>query len=62
MKRKFIEKIAKAVYKWAKQYANVELAEVEIANSGFGDHIDVIVVAKKGFENWRSFDRHDDLR
>jgi hypothetical protein len=61
MKRKLIEKIAKAIYEWAKQYPNVELAEVEIANSGIGDHIDVIVVAKRGFENWRNFDRYKDL-
>jgi len=47
MKRKLIEKIAKTIYDWAKQYPNVELAEVEIANSGIGDHIDVIVVAKR---------------
>jgi hypothetical protein len=61
MKRKLIEKIAKSIYDWAKQYPNVELAEVEIANSGIGDHIDVIVVAKRGFENWRNFDRYKDL-
>jgi len=61
MKRKLIEKIAKSVYKWAQQHPNVELAEVEIANSGIGDHIHVIVTAKQGFENWRSFDRRDDL-
>lgn len=61
MKRKFIEKIAKTIYEWAKQYPNVELAEVEIANSGIGDHIHVIAVAKKGFENWRELDRYKDL-
>jgi hypothetical protein len=47
MKRKFIEKIAKAIYKWAKQFPNVELTEIEIANSGIGDQIHVIAVAKK---------------
>jgi len=30
MKRKFIEKIAKTIYEWAKQYPNVELAKVYI--------------------------------
>jgi len=61
MKRELIEKIAKTIYEWAKQHPNVELAEVEIAHSGIGDHIHVIAVAKQGFENWRDLGRYKDL-
>jgi acid stress-induced BolA-like protein IbaG/YrbA len=61
LQREIIEKIKKSVYDWAKQYPHVELSLVEVYPSGIGDNVHVIVVAKKGFENWRKIERQNDI-
>jgi len=61
LRRELIDKIKKAVYDWAKQYPNVELSLVEVYPSGIIDNVHVIVVAKKGFENWRKIERQRDI-
>ncbi len=61
LQRELIEKIKKSVYDWAKQYPHVELSLVEVYPSGIGDNVHVIVVAKKGFENWRKIERQNDI-
>jgi hypothetical protein len=61
LRRELADKIKKTVYEWAKQYPHVELSRVEVNPSGFDDDVDVIVVAKKGFENWRKIERQRDI-
>jgi hypothetical protein len=61
MRKLFIEKIKKAVQDWAKQYPQVELYIVDVYPSGIGENLHVIVVATKGFENWRQLEIHKDL-
>jgi len=63
MKQKLVEKIKQAIYEWAKQYPQVELAEIDVypSPSGVPDVFHVIVVAAKGFESWDQADREDDL-
>jgi hypothetical protein len=60
-KRLMLERIKKLITDWAAQYPHVELAYVEVYFSGIADNIHVIVVASKGFENWDSTDRENDL-
>jgi len=61
MKRVFIEKIKNAVQEWANQHPNVELESVAVHPKGILDDVDVIVVARKGFENWGRSERENDL-
>ncbi len=61
LRRELAEKIKNCVFDWAKQYPHVELARVKVLPSGFDDDVDVIVVAKKGFENWRKIERQRDI-
>jgi acid stress-induced BolA-like protein IbaG/YrbA len=61
MKRAFIEKVKTAIQEWAKLHPTVELASVEVYSTGFPDDFDVIVVANKGFENWRKIERQNDI-
>lgn len=59
--RLLIEKVKNVIQDWARQYPQVELALLEVYPSGIADHIHVMVVASKGFENWESTEREDDL-
>jgi hypothetical protein len=61
MKRIFVEKIKNAVQEWADQYPNVELESVKVHSKGILDDVDVVVVARKGFENWSRSEREKDL-
>jgi len=61
LRRELAEKIKQSVSDWAKQYPHVELTLVEVLPSGFDDDVDVIVVATKGFENWRKIERQRDI-
>jgi len=61
LRRELADKIKKSVSDWVKQYPHVELSLVEVHPSGIGDDLHVIVVAKKGFDNWRKLERQDDI-
>jgi len=61
LRRELIDKIKKSIYDWANQYPNLELSLVEVFPSGIPDDFNVIVVAKKGFENWRKIERQRDI-
>jgi acid stress-induced BolA-like protein IbaG/YrbA len=57
----FVKKIKAAVEDWARQYPQVELSVIEAYPSGIGENVHVIIVAQKGFENWRQLARQKDL-
>jgi stress-induced morphogen len=61
LQRELIEEIKKSIYDWAKQYPHLELSVVDVYPSGIRDNVHVIVVAKKGFENWRKIERQRDI-
>jgi len=55
------EKIKKAIADWVKQYPSVELAAIDVHPGSVPDAFHEIVVASKGFENWRQMDRDKNL-
>jgi hypothetical protein len=52
MKTSHLEKLRQAAEEWA-QVNNVEASLIEVKYSGIGSNVHVLVVARKGFENWR---------
>lgn len=61
MQRILIDKIKKSIQDWARQSPEIEIVLIHVYPSGIGDNIHIIVVATKGFENWRQFDRQKNL-
>jgi hypothetical protein len=61
MQRQLIEKIKTAIQEWVNQFPQVELSLVEVTPSGISDNIHVIVVARKGFDDWEETDRDNNL-
>lgn len=59
--RILIEKIKQTIQEWAAQYPQVELTLVKVILSGIADNIHVILVARKGFEDWEETDRDNNL-
>jgi len=51
MKTALLEKIRQAVAEWARVH-NVETTLIEVKYSGVGSSVHVLVVARRGFENW----------
>jgi hypothetical protein len=60
MKREILEKTKTAVEKWAAIH-HVDLIINKVKYSGIGSNIHIIVVARKGFENWSNKDRINSL-
>ena len=59
-KLKLVETIRAVIQEWAKQYS-VEISLLEVNPSGIELDVQIIVVARKGFENWSEIDRYDNL-
>jgi len=55
-----VEKLRAAVQEWAQKHS-VELALLEVEPTGIEMDVRVIVVARKGFENWPEIDRDESL-
>jgi hypothetical protein len=55
-----VEKLRAAVQEWAQKHS-VELALLEVEPTGIETDVRVIVVARKGFENWPEIDRDESL-
>jgi hypothetical protein len=60
MKTSLLKELRTAIEEWAHIH-NVEITLIDIQPSGIGSNVHVIVVARKGFENWRRSERHDSL-
>jgi len=60
MKAEHLEKLRKAAQEWAHTH-NVEIALIDVKYSGVGSNVHVLVVARKGFENWSWFERDSSL-
>ena len=60
MKTLLLEKLREAVADWA-QIHNIEAPLIEVKFSGIGSGVHVLVVARRGFENWRWSERERDL-
>jgi hypothetical protein len=60
MKNSILQELKTAVAEWA-QINNVETTLVDAKYSGIGSNVHVLVVARKGFENWSDYDRHHSL-
>ena len=59
-KLKLVEMIRAAVQEWAKQQS-VEVSLLEVNPSGIELDVQVIVVARQGFENWPEIERYENL-
>jgi hypothetical protein len=60
MKSPILKELRAAIEEWARVH-NVETTLIDIKPSGKGSSIHVLVVARKGFENWPWYERHDSL-
>jgi hypothetical protein len=60
MKSSNLEKLRKAAEEWT-QVNNIDAALIEVKYSGIGSNVHVLVVARKGFENWRWSERERNL-
>ncbi len=60
MKSVLLEKLRAAVEEWARMH-NVETTLIEAKYTGLGANVHVLVVARKGFENWARYERHNSL-
>jgi stress-induced morphogen len=60
MKSALLEKLRAAVEEWARMH-NVETTLIEAKYTGLGSNVHVLVVARKGFENWSRYERHNSL-
>lgn len=60
MKKLLLQKVRDAAEEWARIH-NIEIALIEAKYTGLGDNVHVLVVAKKGFENWARYERHHSL-
>ena len=57
---KLLEKIRAAILEWVQEHG-IELALLEVNPSGIGSHVHIILVARRGFENWPEIDREESL-
>jgi hypothetical protein len=57
---KLLDRIRTAIQEWAQQHS-IELALLEVNPSGVGSNVHVILVARKGFENWPQIEREESL-
>lgn len=60
MKSTLIKKVRAAVEEWARIH-NIETTLIEAKYTGLGSNVHVLVVARKGFENWPRYERHNSL-
>jgi hypothetical protein len=60
MKSQLLTKLRSAVEEWAKIH-NIEITLIDAKYTGFGSSVHVIVVARRGFENWSPYERHNSL-
>ena len=60
MKISLLKKLREAVEEWAQAH-QVEITLIDAKYIGIGSHVHVLVVARRGFENWPRHERHDSL-
>lgn len=60
MKPSRLVQVHAAAEEWARLH-NIEATRIEVKPSGIGSNIHVLVVARRGFENWPRSERQDDL-
>ncbi len=60
MKNSFLKELREAAEEWARMH-NVETTMIEAKYTGLGANVHVLVVARKGFENWSRYERHNSL-
>ena len=60
MKSSVLKELHAAIEEWARVH-NVETSLIEVKPSGIGSSVHILVVARKGFENWPWYERHDSL-
>jgi len=59
-KLKLVENLRAAIQEWIQQH-NIELALLEVNPTGIDLNVQIIVVARQGFENWPAVDRYQSL-
>jgi hypothetical protein len=60
MKTALLKKLHEAVAEWARIH-NIETNLIEVKPSGIASGVHILVVARRGFENWRWSERERDL-
>jgi len=60
MKAQLLEKLRATIAEWAQKH-DIETTVIDAQFSGIGAGVHLLVVARRGFENWRWADRERDL-
>ncbi len=60
MKNSLLKKLREAAEEWAR-INNIESVLIDAKYTGIGSSVHVVVVARKGFENWSRYERHQSL-
>lgn len=60
MKSSRIDLLRAAVEDWARIH-HIDAKLIEVKHSGIGSNIHILVVARRGFENWPRHERRNDL-
>jgi len=60
MKSSKIDLLRTTIEEWVRLH-QIDAKLIEVKPSGIGDNIHILVVARKGFENWPSYERRSDL-
>ncbi len=60
MKSAILKELKAAIEEWARVH-NIETSLIDVKQTGMGSIVHVLVVARKGFENWPFHERHDSL-
>ena len=60
MRSEWLKKLRAAVEEWARIHG-VETTLIDAKYTGLGSSVDVLVVARKGFEDWSRYERHNSL-
>jgi len=60
MKSSILRELRAAAEEWARNH-NVQTILIDVKYSGVGSYVHVIIVANKGFENWRWSERDRSL-
>lgn len=60
MKTAILNELRAAIEEWARLH-NIETSLVEVKYSGVSSYIHILVVARRGFENWRWSERERSL-
>jgi hypothetical protein len=60
MRATLLKELYVMIEEWSREH-DIQTTFIEANYCGIGDNVHVLVVARKGLENWRDHERHDNL-